>query len=655
MEIKLLNLSCKNFMGFLDFNHAFDGKSTDVLGVNGSGKTTLKSLFNWVLFGKNADGDSDSNFSIRPLKKDGSMLRQVDIEGTILFDVDGKQVELKRVQRENWTKKRGSIELEFLGNNTEYYIDGVPKKKTEYDKFINDLVDSEVFKLITDVEYFGSLHWKKQRDIINNLLKIDERAILTSNSQFEKLVEYNKSVDEILLQIGAEQKKINKDLELIPAKISERAADISNKDRDENLALIDNLNGDLLLFNDKLERLNKAKYQAESSEMVKDEQKQLAKLQNDLTQAKANENKARLEFENAFYKEKATIEREKNSVSYNMSNLQNTITRLEYEINQAKENVERKKAELDALYAEHKKIKERPYIQGTCPLGKICTYEDVNADSLAAFNQKKAQDLEQNIFDGKRAKEKVNSLNAEIEEKQNKISDCYKEIDGNNKMLGELEAKLEQIGKKTYTPQFQEQITEIEEKISNTEEKIEYLQNSFDNSENDAKIESTKETIAKMNDQLYDAKKVEEAYVIIDGYNKELKQLQKKYEELEQIKILCNKYYVLRNSLIDDQNSKHFKLVKFKMFEEQINGGINETCVATVNGVPFKDLNHAMKINAGLDIINSLQTIYGVKAPIWIDNAEAITNFGEINSQCIKLYVAETESKKLEFIEKGDM
>jgi predicted ATP-binding protein involved in virulence len=41
-EIKLVNLSCKNFMGFLDFNHSFDGKSTDILGDNGTGKQDLE-------------------------------------------------------------------------------------------------------------------------------------------------------------------------------------------------------------------------------------------------------------------------------------------------------------------------------------------------------------------------------------------------------------------------------------------------------------------------------------------------------------------------------------------------------------------------------------------------------------------------------------
>lgn len=146
-QIKLLDLSCKNFMGFIDFKHSFDGMSTDVRGDNGTGKTTLKSLFNWILFGKNAEGENDTSFAIRPIKADGSMLRQVDIEGEMVLKVDNQEIKFKRIQTENWTKKRGTVEQEFTGNTTEYYIDDIPKKKSEYDKVVNEICDTEIFKL----------------------------------------------------------------------------------------------------------------------------------------------------------------------------------------------------------------------------------------------------------------------------------------------------------------------------------------------------------------------------------------------------------------------------------------------------------------------------------------------------------------------------
>jgi hypothetical protein len=83
-----------------------------------------------------------------------------------------------------------------------------------------------------------------------------------------------------------------------------------------------------------------------------------------------------------------------------------------------------------------------------------------------------------------------------------------------------------------------------------------------------------------------------------------------------------------------------FSLVKFKMFEQQINGGESETCECTINGVPYSDLNTASKINAGLDIINALCNFYQVSAPIFIDGRESINDILRVQSQVVNLVVS---------------
>ena len=93
--------------------------------------------------------------------------------------------------------------------------------------------------------------------------------------------------------------------------------------------------------------------------------------------------------------------------------------------------------------------------------------------------------------------------------------------------------------------------------------------------------------------------------------------------------------------------NSHFKIVKWKLFDLQVNGGINDCCEATVGGVDYStNLNSAAKINAGLDIINAVSGVMDVSVPIWIDNAESVVNFIPTNSQTIRLIVSE-EHKKL--------
>lgn len=80
------------------------------------------------------------------------------------------------------------------------------------------------------------------------------------------------------------------------------------------------------------------------------------------------------------------------------------------------------------------------------------------------------------------------------------------------------------------------------------------------------------------------------------------------------------------------------------MFDQQINGGEKPTCETLINGVPYSDANHAGKINAGIDIINTFSDHLKLTAPIWVDNAEAVNVLTETKSQLIKLIVTKDKS-----------
>ena len=83
-----------------------------------------------------------------------------------------------------------------------------------------------------------------------------------------------------------------------------------------------------------------------------------------------------------------------------------------------------------------------------------------------------------------------------------------------------------------------------------------------------------------------------------------------------------------------------FSLVSFSFVDEQLNGNEKITCVCTVDGVPFPDLNNATKINAGLDIINAICQAKGISAPIFIDNRESVNEIIPTVSQIINLVVS---------------
>ena len=138
----------------------------------------------------------------------------------------------------------------------------------------------------------------------------------------------------------------------------------------------------------------------------------------------------------------------------------------------------------------------------------------------------------------------------------------------------------------------------------------------------------------------------------IDERIKELeeqeKELAKAYEEQQRIIYLCEEYTKAYVDLVSDKINDSFDLVKFKLFENQINGGITETCEATFEGVPYSDLNNAAKINAGLDVINSLSDKLDLKVPIFIDNAESVNELIKTDTQLVRLVVSKDKELKIE-------
>ena len=82
-------------------------------------------------------------------------------------------------------------------------------------------------------------------------------------------------------------------------------------------------------------------------------------------------------------------------------------------------------------------------------------------------------------------------------------------------------------------------------------------------------------------------------------------------------------------------------MVKWKLFDVQKNGGVKNCCEATVNGVSYgTNLNSAAKLNAGLDIISALSEAAGIHLPVWVDNAESVTELLPVDTQVIRLAVS---------------
>src|SRR5690625_1991337 len=107
-EIKIIELKLRNFKGIKEFTLSTEGKNVDIYGGNATGKTTVMDAFIWLLFNK--DSQNSSNFNIKTLDSEGNVIHGLEHEVSAKLKIDGTEIELQKIYKERWTKKRGETE-----------------------------------------------------------------------------------------------------------------------------------------------------------------------------------------------------------------------------------------------------------------------------------------------------------------------------------------------------------------------------------------------------------------------------------------------------------------------------------------------------------------------------------------------------------------
>ena len=133
----------------------------------------------------------------------------------------------------------------------------------------------------------------------------------------------------------------------------------------------------------------------------------------------------------------------------------------------------------------------------------------------------------------------------------------------------------------------------------------------------------------------------------IAGLQAEQKQVGQQIADCEKQLYLLEQFTRAKMDMLSEKINARFKKANFILFKSQINGGMTECCECEYGGVPYSSLNSGHRIVVGLDIINTLQDIYEVKAPVWTDNAEGINGFNLPDMDCQMITLVVSEDKEL--------
>lgn len=660
-KIELIFIKLRNFKGINQLNVDVRRENARIYGDNATGKTTVFDGFLWLLFDK--DSNNDSKFAIQTLTGSGHKVHNLEhtVEGTFL--IDGVEVQLKKVYKEKWTKKRGQANKEFSGYTTDHFVDEVPVSKKEYVAKVEAIVQEDVFKLLTSPTYFNeNVKWQDRRNILLVVCgDISDEDVIASDAALAKLndVLSGKSIEDMKKIIASRKKHINDELEKIPVRIDEIYKMIPEitLDAEALKAKVEQLETEINSLKDQRYAVTNGAALLDKQHQVKELEMQLAdfkrnfeadskqeiyKLQTRIQELQGNAQiiKSEIRMNDT---DKDDAEREIKTRMHRISSNEQSMQRLREEFSLLKTQV----------FEHNDDCEECPTCKQALPAEQV---EAVRNEALAQFNEKISKrkgeiQSEGPIYanENKQLQAEIQAINEKLatsvipksEELHEKLASAEKELAKFNEKLQQAQTAVPDVTAADQYKQLSAQITSLTEEIANM--KLNANEVIADIDTNIRQLEEQKQGV---NAELAQIANVEASKVRISQLEADQQRLAAEYETLEGNLYLIETFTRKKVEMLTERINSKFKYARFKLFEEQVNGGLNEVCETLYEGVPYgSGLNNAAKINVGLDIINTLSAHYGILAPIFVDNAEAVTKFIDVDTQLISLVVSEKDKQ----------
>lgn len=636
-KVILKSLILKNFRRAENLTIEFDSECTDISGENETGKTTIYDAFSWLLYNKNSKSQSD--FGIKRWDKDNKVIHNLDHEVTGILIVDGEQKTLKKVLRENWTKKRGSETAELTGNAIAYFIDDVPKSASEYKIFVDSILNEELSKMITNPLYFNDvMKWEERRKVLQMMAgTITSADILPeiegNKSELIQLLSEGKNLADEKKRLAAKRKTIKEELDLIPSRLDENLRNIPEEKNWEEIEFeIDSKKKRIEELEEKIE--NKSSGQKELQNEISQKENEKFELEQKLTTLK---NEALISANREINEIKVQIsalENQKKSKVYELESLQALISATKKEIISMKEVKEGLSTQWDKVNAEVFKIDADKSCCPSCkrPLENALDIEaELRDNFMKSVNNRKNEINEKGISYAEKIKKsevEVKDLEKDEIEIKAKIVDI--DID-----LSELLKK--DLSEKTDV-EFSAEMIELSNNIATF--KIPEL-TPVDTSELKEEKKLLQNEIEILTTELAGKLTIKNAKERQEELKASQRSMSSEIASIESVEMQIEKYNKAEMEFVESRINSKFRVVKFKMFETQLNGGEAPTCICMIDGVPYKDLNKGGEIRAGIDIVNALQGHFQISAPVFIDNKEALTSREQMDFQAISLSAVE--------------
>ena len=649
--MKILSLTLENFRCIKNMTINFDGRNADVYGANGTGKTTIANAITWLLIDRPATEEAD----FTP-KTEGTHGLNHKASMTVELP-NGQKLTLAKDFYEKWTRKRGAVVEEFTGNVTDYYIDGVKSKKKEYTEVLETAcgIDLERVKMLMVLGYFADTMKtdEKRRILFEMAGEFTDEDIFAENEELRDLEQFlvmpgtsekNYTIEQWKKIATEQRKKLNKDLETIPARIDEAERGVA-----ESVEDADALSAELRRLEEKKAALEEKKHSLGTEDGKQEATRAaLAGLEVDLAKQRA-----------AYIEQSAAANRGLNAEIDRMTKdkreIADKLDTLRRKHKDSLRTLTRMQEERKKLMEEYAAVQTRQWdadaeICPTChqPLPPVRVEE-----LRAAFNAEKSGAKEDINRRGQEcSKDKIEARKAEIDTQAADITAMEHTVREMEREIAERKASL------ITPPPFEEtaEYKDITARMEELRDRQRLGQSTADGIANgyDRDIASVRDEIAAVNLRVAKAKASEDSRRRVGELRQELKSAAEQMEYLEQGLHLCEEFVRTKARMVTDSINGHFKFIRFRLFRDQINGGLREVCEPMIENkagawVEYRSANYAAQMSAKLDIVTTLMQQYGVHLPIIMDQGESVTEPLNVDEQLIRLIVsAEAQTIRVE-------
>lgn len=634
--ITITRLTLHNFKGCTNLTLNLNGHSAGIRGKNGTGKTTIYDAFTWLLFGKDSRGNAPGtkDFQIKPLDQDGEVLDHSAVtEVGAVLSVAGQELTLKRTYFELWSRKRGKSEATFDGHSSEFFVDGIPMKKNEYEKTIADLADETTFRTLTDVTWFCGQETEQNRraalfDLIGG---VSEGDVLASDPSFRPL-EANlkgKPVEEYRKGLLARRKALNTKRNTIPARLDECRRTVGAYDKVDFAAL----RAQREQLQEDRDREQSALDAARTGTEYRHAKRRLQVLRDSLDA---------LERQNQLYRAQQRDDAAEARLQKALEDLGRQADRLETESSGLNAEAVRLDKKREQYRDEWRKANAEQFTSTTCPTcGQSLPQKQLEA-AKRRFEAQKKQRKDDVVLLGNEYTARLEQTSARQAEVQERLNQLYR-------ARQEAQADLHRVQAQQVTdlPEYAAKRAELQEQID------------FENgllsrataqcgetiARAEARFRRAEQALSDLDNLLAGEQVLSTAQARMAELNAEAKAEAEEREQVDTMLDLCDRFTAAKAGLIDRRVNGLFRLVKWKLFDVQVNGSVVDCCRATVGGVAYGAANDGARVKAGIDAIETMSRARGLSVPLFIDRAESVTDMPIPDTQVIRLIVSEADEE----------